>query len=119
MLKKYGLGTAKVLLMLILGGAGVAKLMGLPEVHHSFSVLGLPAWFGYFIGASEVALAIAVFVAPLCRLAATGSAVILCGAIYYHLAHTPAIEAVTAVTGLLLSLFIFAKARVQASLSAD
>ena len=104
MLKQYGPGLAKVLLASLLAGAGAAKLMGLPEVHLSFAVLGLPVWFGYFVGASEVALAIALFVGPLCRFAAIAAAILLCGAIYYHLAHTPAVEAATAAIGLLLSL---------------
>ena len=48
--KPYGLRAAMVLVALFLVPAGSATLAGMPQMHASFAILGLPAWFGYFIG---------------------------------------------------------------------
>ena len=80
-LQKYGVLAASVLLALIVGAAGIAKLMGVPMVHQSFAILGLPSWFGYFIGAAEVAGAVGLFIPALSRLAAAGLAIIGAGAV--------------------------------------
>ena len=67
--------------------AGVMKLMGTPELHQSFAMMGLPEWFGYFIGAAEAAGSIALFIPRLRKLAAAGLAIIMVGAAYFHIAY--------------------------------
>ena len=105
---------SKLLLALLLASAGAMKLMGIEEVHLSFQALGLPYWFGYFIGLAELAIAIGLFSRPnLIRLAAAGSIAILLGASYYHIMFTPLIEAMTAAIELALSLFIFFRVKNQ------
>lgn len=75
-----------VLLGLPMLFAGGAKLAGVPELHTSFSQLGLPTWFGYFIGLAEFAAGIAIFTKRWSALAATGLIPIMLGATYYHIA---------------------------------
>ena len=73
-LRKYSLWIAIALVVLYVGAGGAAKLAGVPYVHSSFPKLGLPAWFGYFIGVCEVLGCIALFIRPLRALAALGIA---------------------------------------------
>ncbi|MEM6485741.1 MAG: DoxX family protein [Pseudomonadota bacterium] len=77
--------TSLLLLALPTGAAGVAKLMGTPALHESFAAMGLPDWFGYFIGAAEVAGCIGLLLPPLSVLAATYLLPIMVGAVYYHI----------------------------------
>ena len=109
--QKYGVLAASVALALIVGAAGIAKLMGVPMVHQSFAILGLPSWFGYFIGAAEVAGAVGLFIRPLAALAAVGLAIIGAGAVYFHVFHTPLSQGMPAIIVLLLALFIAIKRR--------
>jgi putative oxidoreductase len=88
-LKKYGALIDFAFLALIVGAVGIAKLIGVPVVHQSFGVLGLPSWFGYFIGAAEVAGAVGLFIAQLSGLAAAGLAIIGARAVYFHLINPP------------------------------
>lgn len=74
------------MLALPTGAAGAAKLIGSPELHKSFAAMDLPMWFGYFIGAAELAGAIGLLFPPLAVLAATYLLPIMVGATYYHLA---------------------------------
>ncbi len=113
MLNKYGLNVAKAFLAMMLFSGGVAKLAGVPEVLESFSVLGLPPWFGYFIGFCEVAGAIGLFFNPLSALAASGLAFIMIGAIFFHVAYTPISEGIPALIALLLAIFIAIKQRTK------
>lgn len=76
-----------VLLALPMIAAGGAKLAGVPELHQSFATMGLPSWFGYFIGAAEVAGGIGLLIPRLSALAATGLAPIMAGAVYFHIAY--------------------------------
>lgn len=69
-----------------MGLAGSAKLMGNPELHASFAAMNLPNWFGYVIGAAEVAGSIGLLFPPLAVLAATYLLPIMVGATYYHVA---------------------------------
>lgn len=101
--------SVKVVLALIIASAGFGKLFGVQELHHSFEVLGLPEWFGFFVGASEVAGAIGLFIAPLFLFANAGIAIILLGAVYYHLTYTPVIESLTALVALLMCVFLFVR----------
>lgn len=112
-LQKYAVLAASVVLALIVGAAGAAKLMGVPMVHQSFGILGLPAWFGYFIGAAEVAGAVGLFIPSLSRLAAAGLAVIGAGAVYFHLVHTPISAGIPAIVVLALAVFITVKRRAE------
>ncbi len=65
--------------------AGIAKLMGVEQVHMSFAIMGLPVWFGYFIGASELLGALGLWLRKLSFYAASGLLIIMVGAIYFHL----------------------------------
>jgi uncharacterized membrane protein YphA (DoxX/SURF4 family) len=101
-LKKYRWLAACLLVALVLLPAGGAKLAGVPAMHASFAALGLPGWFGYFIGACEVAGGVALFVAPLRSLAAAGISIIMLGALYFHLSHPPVSAGVPALIVLVL-----------------
>ena len=109
--QKYGVVAASAILALIVGAAGIAKLSGVPMVHQSFAILGLPLWFGYFIGACEVAGAVGLFIPALSRLAAAGLAIIGAGAVYFHMMHTPISQAVPAIIVLVLALVLAIKKR--------
>lgn len=109
MIKKYGFTGARIIAALILLGAGGAKLAGVPEVHQSFSLLGLPKWFGYFIGTCEVAAAIGLFIRPLTALAALGVSFIMLGAIYFHVNYPPLAAGIPSMILLLLCIYIFMK----------
>jgi uncharacterized membrane protein YphA (DoxX/SURF4 family) len=109
--RDYALWTAIVLVALYVGAGGIGKLVGVPYLHSSFPKLGLPAWFGYFIGVCEVLGPLGLLVRPLRALAAAGIGVIMVGATYYHAVYTPAIQAVPAFVLGLLCIYIFLKAR--------
>ncbi|MEZ9056861.1 DoxX family protein [Vibrio pelagius] len=76
-----------VLLGVSLIGAGGAKLAGVPELHASFSAMGLPVWFGYFIGLAELLAGGAMFVPRLTALSGLCLIPIMIGAAYYHIAY--------------------------------
>ena len=76
-----------VLLALPLIGAGSGKLAGIPEFHTSFSAMGLPQWFGYFIGVVEILAGIGLLIPRLSALAATGIIPIMLGAVFFHVAY--------------------------------
>ncbi|MEJ6003918.1 DoxX family protein [Paucibacter sp. AS339] len=95
---------ALLLLALPLLAAGAAKLAGVPQMHISFALMGLPAWFGYFIGAAEVAGAIGLFIWPLRAWAASGIAVVMLGALGFHALYTPLSQGIPALILLVLSL---------------
>lgn len=105
--RNYPLWIAIALVVLYVGAGGVAKLAGVPYVHSSFPKLGLPHWFGYFIGVCEVLGCIALFIRPLRALAALGIGIIMIGATYYHCVYTPVVQAAPAFILLILSAYIF------------
>ena len=109
MKKDYSLLAAQILVALIIFAGGMSKLIGLPAAQQSFITLGLPMWFGYFIGIAEVSGAIGVFIRKLSALAAAGIAIIMVGAIYYHVAHTPLAQAIPATLVLICCGVIFSK----------
>jgi putative oxidoreductase len=109
--KDYSTWIAISLVTVYVGAAGIAKLAGVPYVHSSFPKLGLPAWFGYFIGVCEVLGPIALFIRPLSALAAAGLGIIMIGATYYHATYTPVVQAVPAIVLVLLCAYIFARRR--------
>jgi len=110
-MKKYGVWLAIGIAALVLVGAGGAKLAGVPEVHRSFFILGLPPWFGYFIGVCEIAGAIGLFIRPLSAAAAAGIIVIMLGALYFHGVYTPMAQGIPALVVMLLCGYIVAERR--------
>ena len=110
-IRSYPLRIAIALVVLYVGAAGIAKIAGVPYVHSSFPKLGLPHWFGYFIGACEVLGPIALFIRPLRALAALGLGIIMVGATYYHATYTPILQAAPAFVLLILCGYIFWTAR--------
>jgi putative oxidoreductase len=109
--RNYPLWIAIALVALYVGAGGVAKLAGVPYVHSSFPRLGLPAWFGYFIGACEVLGPIGLLIRPLSALAAVGLGIIMIGATYYHATYTPVIQAAPALVLGMLCVYIFINRR--------
>ena len=105
--RNYPLWIAIALIVLYVGAGGAAKLASMPYVHSSFPKLGLPAWFGYFIGACEVLGCIALFIRPLRALAALGIGIIMIGATYYHSVYTPVFQAAPAFVLFILNAYIF------------
>ncbi len=97
---KYVIWIAMAILTLMMFSGGVLKLMGNPMVTASFAALGLPAIFGTFIGACEVAGAIGIWLRKTSLLAAIGLAIIMVGAIYYHVTLTPIAEGIPALVAL-------------------
>lgn len=102
---------AIALIALYVGTGGMAKLAGVPYFHSSFPQMGLPAWFGYFIGACEVLGPLGLLVRPLRALAALGVGAIMVGASYYHAVYTPIVQAVPAVVLAVLCGYVFLKSR--------
>lgn len=74
-------------IVMIVGGG--AKLVGYPMAHISFAAMNLPVWFGYFIGVCEVLGGVALLFPGTRRMAAGGLALIMAGALYFHIAYTP------------------------------
>lgn len=110
-LKQYSYWCALTLVALYMMAGGVMKLAGVPQVHQGFAALGLPSWFGYFIGVCEVAGAIALFIKPLSSLAACGILVIMVSAFYYHVTYTPLVKAIPAALIFLMCMYVFFKNR--------
>ena len=96
---------------LAFAAAGIGKLMGNPAMHASFAKLGLPGWFGYFIGCCEIAGAVGLYVRNLSALAASGLAIIMIGAVGYHVAYDPLANGIPALVLLILSATMVAKRR--------
>lgn len=101
--KTIGLWAAIVLTSLVYAAAGIGKLMGVPMLHESFAILGLPGWFGYFIGAAELAGAVGLYWRRTATLAGAGLAIIMMGAIYFHLVYTPISAGIPAIVLLILA----------------
>lgn len=85
--KKIGVWVAIVLLSVAFGLAGFFKLLGNEMMHASFLAMGLPVWFGYFIGAAEFAGAIGLYLRKTATWAGAGLAIIMVGAAYFHIAY--------------------------------
>ena len=90
---------AFVTVVMLVGGS--MKLTGNPEVTATFATLGLPGWFALFIGICEIAGAIGLWLRRTSVMAASGIAIIMVGAIYYHVVHTPIAEGIPALVVLL------------------
>lgn len=85
--------------------AGIGKLSGVEMLHASFAAMGLPAWFGYFIGAAEVAGGLGLYWRKTSAWAAAGLFIIMLGAIYFHVVYQP--SAIPAVVLALITAVIF------------
>ena len=96
---------------LAFAAAGIGKLMGNPMMHASFAKLGMPGWFGYFIGCCEIAGAVGLYLRKLSALAAAGLAIIMIGAVGYHVTYDPIGNAVPALVLLILSAIVVMKRR--------
>ena len=86
---KYVIWIAMALVSIVMLMGGAMKLTGNPLAMKSFADLGLPAAFGTFIGLCEIAGAIGLWVKRTSMLAATGIAIIMLGALYYHISYPP------------------------------
>ncbi len=85
--KIWGLRVVMALTTFAFVMAGTCKLMGNEMMHASFLAMGLPVWFGYFIGACEIAGGIGIWFRKLSSWAGAGLAIIMIGATYYHLVY--------------------------------
>tara|TARA_B110001450_G_scaffold255131_1_gene281944 strand:- start:1120 stop:1467 length:348 start_codon:yes stop_codon:yes gene_type:complete len=74
-----------IITSLIFALAGLTKIFGMPMMHNSFVTLGLPIWFGYFIGICEFFGSIGLQFKKLRLYACSGLTVIMLGAVNYHL----------------------------------
>ncbi len=92
-----GIWVITILTALAFAAAGTAKLMGVPQLHASFGIMGLPSWFGYFIGFCELSGAIGLLIRPLSALAASGLVAIMLGAIFFHVHYEVVSHAVPAI----------------------
>lgn len=109
--RSIGLWVSLGLTSLAFAAAGIGKLMGVEQMHMSFAAMGLPVAFGYFIGASEIAGAVGLWLRELRVYAAAGLLVIIVGAIYFHLVYEAAANAVPAVVlgALLITIIIIGR----------
>ena len=109
MLKKYGPFVFFILPAVAFAAAGVGKLMGVPMMHQSFATMGLPSWFGYFIGTCELAGAAGLVLPQTRKLAALGLIAIMLGAIYFHVAYSEPSPVPAIILSVLLALTIWWK----------
>lgn len=98
--------------------AGAAKLAGVEAVHASFAIMGLPVWFGYFIGLAELAGAIGLWLRRTSQYASAGLFIIMLGATYFHVVYEVFPKAIPAIVLALLTVFIFVTRRAQSNASA-
>lgn len=106
---KYVLWAAMAIVTVVMLLGGVMKLSGNPVALQSFADLGLPSWFGTFIGVCEIAGAIGLWLRRTSMLAAMGIAVIMVGALYYHISFPPLSAGVPAAVVLVCSLYIISR----------
>ncbi|MEH6346411.1 MAG: DoxX family protein [Bermanella sp.] len=108
--KSIGTWLLVILVALPVGAAGIGKLMGVEMMHQSFQMMGMPEWFGYFIGSCEMAGALGLLIPRLSSTAAAGLLAIMLGAIGFHIAFTPLSTGVPAlVLALLAGVIIFVR----------
>ncbi|WP_238013430.1 DoxX family protein [Dactylosporangium sp. AC04546] len=77
---RYLAWVAQVVLALVIGGGGLAKVFGDPVMVDLFADIGAGQWFRYAVGTLEVAGAVGLLVPRLAFAAAVGLAVLLVGA---------------------------------------
>ncbi len=76
---------SRILLTVAFALAGIAKLVGVRQLRDQFAEFGLPNYAIYLVGISEIAGAVMVQFDVLSFFAATMLALIMAGAVYYHL----------------------------------
>lgn len=106
---KYLLWAAMGIVSAVMVVGGIAHLSDAEMSHESFTRLGLPHWFGYFIGGCEVLGGIALWHKRTSFLAACGIACIMVGALYYHIAFPPFSAGVPAMIVMLCSIFVISR----------
>lgn len=106
---KYVAWIAMALVTLVMVAGGASKLTGNEMALSSFETLGLPSWFAMFIGLAEIAGGLGIWLRRTSVLAALGIAVIMLGAIYYHVVHTPIEQAVPAFVVLLCCVLVISR----------
>lgn len=113
-MKKYLAYIPYVFVSAILLMGGVMKLSGQEMALQSFADLGMPSWFGTFIGVAEIAGAIGIWLRPLSSLAAIGIAIVMAGALYYHVNFPPISAGVPALLVLLGAVYVFTRGKADA-----
>ena len=73
--------TITTITSLIFALAGLSKIFGIEMMHDSFIKLGLPIWFGYFIGICELLGSIGIQIKKLRLYACSGLTIIMLGAV--------------------------------------
>lgn len=111
LVKKYGLMAIMGLTTFAFVAAGGMKLSGAEQMHASFAMMGLPIWFGYFIGACEVAGGIGIWVRKVSALAAAGLFIVMLGAVYFHVTYTPIAAGIPAAVLAVFAAVIFVNRR--------
>lgn len=106
---KYLIWVGMALVSLVMLAGGASKLTGNEMALASFSKLGLPAWFGTFIGVAEIAGAFGIWLKRTSALAALGIAIIMAGALYYHIMFPPLAAGVPAAVVLSICAFIISR----------
>lgn len=87
--------------------SGAAKVIIDPDAAAAnFEAMGLPAGMAMFIGICEIAGGIGVLIPRLAGLAGAGLVIIMLGAVYTHLVHTPPAQAIPALVLGSLSAYI-------------
>jgi uncharacterized membrane protein YphA (DoxX/SURF4 family) len=99
--------------------AGAQKLMHLDSTMGMFGSLGLPGWFGGFIGVAEVLGGVGLLVPRTVRPAALGLIVIMIGAVFMHATKIPGgiAKGVPAIVSLVLLVVVYLLRRPVARLA--
>ena len=108
------------LLALAFVASGAFKLLNLETARENFEAFGLPAGLALFIGLCEIGGGIGLLIRRLAGLAALGLVIIMVGAVYSHVTHTPVAEALPAVIlGLLCGFVVYSRGLPFGSSSGD
>lgn len=104
--------TLQILLAAAFLAAGVCKLIGLPMMVETFTLIGFGQWFRYLTGALEIAGAVALLVPGLAAFGAVLLGAVMVGATTAHLLILPT-PAAPAIVLLLLCITVAALRREQ------
>ncbi|MEM0930452.1 MAG: DoxX family protein [Pseudomonadota bacterium] len=99
---KYLTWAGMVVVTLIMLMGGFAKLAGQEMALASFTKLGLPGWFAMFVAVAEICGAVGIWIRRTSIWAALGIAVVMLGAIHYHVSYPPITAGIPAVVVLLI-----------------
>ncbi len=103
---KYLIWAAMGIISAVMVVGGIAHLTDAEMSHESFTRLGLPNWFGYFFGVCEVLGGIGLWIRQTSWISACGIAIIMVGALFYHVSFPPFWAGVPAMIVMLCSIFI-------------